>query len=586
MAMLISKFHKLIQSKLLWATFLVIVVFTFVIWGTQVPTQSDNAAASSPGSLNGEPVPPARFREAYFNTYLTVVMAVARPINITPAIDEQLRKAAWQRLAALDEAGRLGLSATDDEVAAAIQQHEGFSTEGQFNKAAYKAFVQNFLARMGFTERQFEEHVRQEIVMQKARILVDRMTLVTPLELRRAFSSVSDRFRVDYVALGRDLVEAGVKVTREEARAYFDKNPAEFTVPEKVKVKYVRFAAAPFIPKVKVTEEDAQLYYDEHLSEFEREDAESTNETEVTDAGDTNALLSAENKYKPFDEVKQEISNRLISQAALDQASELAMNFVVELTPDRDGVAPSFEEAAARTQLEVLKAGPFARGDEVEGVDAGPAFNRAAFELSDGTESYFSNPVQGEEAVYVVALEERIAERVPTFEEVEAEVMPVAREQALADALTRKAQEVRDAADKALKEGRTFADAVAALGLKMETTKEFSSSTGLQDDDLGEVLLRGVLTRNTGELTDLLPTEDGILLGHVAARIPGDATTYDSLKQQLVSTIRRQYGRINFDGWQDYLLQQARFEERTQAPVEDDLAPEEEESAPAADDAS
>jgi len=284
MAMLISKFHKLIQSKLLWATFLVIVVFTFVIWGTQVPTQTDNASASSPGSLNGEPVPAARFREAYFNTYLTVVMAVARPINITPAIDEQLRKAAWQRLAALDEAGRLGLSATDDEVAAAIQQHEGFSTEGQFNKAAYKAFVQNFLARMGFTERQFEEHVRQEIVMQKARILVDRMTLVTPLELRRAFSSVSDRFRVDYVALGRDLVEGAVKVTREEARAYFDKNPAEFTIPEQVKVKYVRFAAAPFIPKVKVTEEDAQLYYDEHLSEFEREEAESTNETEVTEA--------------------------------------------------------------------------------------------------------------------------------------------------------------------------------------------------------------------------------------------------------------------------------------------------------------
>lgn len=585
MAMLISKFHKLIQSKLLWATFLVIVIFTFVIWGTQVPDSSDRSEASSPGTLNGEPVTSARFREAYFNTYLTVVMAMAQPINITPRIDEQLRKAAWQRIAALDEAARMGLNATDDEVAAAIQQHEGFSTDGQFNKAAYKMFVQNFLARMGFTERQFEEHVRQEIVMQKARMLVDRMTLVTPLELRRAFSSVSDRFKVDYVVLGRELVEKNVEVSREEARAFFDKDPAAFTIPEKVKVKYVRFAAAPMIPKVSVTEEDAQLYYDEHLSEFEIEDAETN---EVAEAVDTNALESAESRYKPFEDVKQEISNKLIKEAALERASEQAMNFVVELTPDRDGSAPGFDEAAGKSGFEVLKAGPFSLRDDVKDVDAGPAFNRAAFELSEGSEAYFSNPVRGEDAVYVLALEERIAERIPTFEEVEDEVTPLAREQEMADALTAKAQAVRDAADKAIQAGGSFADAVKAFGLKPEETKEFSSTSGLQDDTYGEILLRGVLTRNAGELTDLLPAENAILLGHVAARIPADATTFDSLKLQLVGTIRRQYGRLNFDGWQDYLLQQGGFQERqnVSAAEDADLAPEESEPTDSDDEAS
>lgn len=570
MAMLISKFHRLIQSKLVWATFLVIVVFTFVIWGTQVPSSKDRNNASSPGTMRGEAVPAARFREAYFNTYLTVVMAMAQPINITPRIDEQLRKAAWQRLAALDEAARLGMTASDDEVAAAIQQHEGFSTEGQFNKAAYKGFVQNFLARMGFTERQFEEHVRQEIVMQKARIMVDRMTLVTPLELRRAFSSVSDRFRVEYVALKPGLVEPDVKVTTDEARAFFDKDPAAFTIPEKVKVKYVRFPAAPFIPKVKVTEEDVQLYYDEHLSEFEKDDA-STNEV-AEKAEDTNALLSAETKYKPFEEVKQDISNQLIADAALEQASEQAMNFVVALTPDRDGVAPAFAEVAAKEEVDIKTAGPFAVTDDVEEVDAGTAFNKAAFELTEGAEGYFSNPVRGKDAVYVLALEERTAERVPTFEEAREQVLPAAREQALADALTRKAQQVRDAADKALQEGRSFADAVAAFGLKPEETKEFSSTTGLQDNDHGDVLLRGVLTRNAGELSELLPAKDAILLAFVAARTPADVTTYESLKQQLVSTIRRQYGRLNFDGWQDYLLKEADFHERAkETPPDEDV---------------
>ena len=56
MAMLISKFHRLIQSKLVWAVILVIIVFSFVIWGTQMPTKSDRDQASSPGTLKGEAV--------------------------------------------------------------------------------------------------------------------------------------------------------------------------------------------------------------------------------------------------------------------------------------------------------------------------------------------------------------------------------------------------------------------------------------------------------------------------------------------------------------------------------------------------
>ena len=39
MAMMISKFHRLIQSRLLWGAFLVIIVFSFVIWGMVWPSQ-------------------------------------------------------------------------------------------------------------------------------------------------------------------------------------------------------------------------------------------------------------------------------------------------------------------------------------------------------------------------------------------------------------------------------------------------------------------------------------------------------------------------------------------------------------------
>jgi hypothetical protein len=578
MAMLISKFHRLIQSKLVWAVILVIIVFSFVIWGTQMPTKSDRDQASSPGTLKGEAVDAKVFRQMYFNTYLSVIMSVGRQINITPEIDVQLRKAAWQRLAALNQARDLGLSASDDEVAMAIQQYEAFQTEGQFNKAIYKSFAQQFLASLGFTERMFEEHVREEIVMQKTRMIVDRGTLVTPTELKRAFSSVTDKFKVDYVVIKPGLVTNEVKVGRDEARAYFDKDPAAFTLPEKVTVQVVRFNDAPFIPQVRVTEEDIRSYYDENIADFEVEDTNALAEAA------TNLLATVGKVTRPFDEVKQDIANQLIQKAAREKSADQAMNFVVALTPDRDGKAPSFEAVASNFNAKVSQLGPFGLEEELDGVDAGPAFNRAAFELTEGEDTHFSNPVDGEEGVYVLGLVSREAPRVPTFDEVEKDVTPKAYDQALADALSRKSAEVRDTVDKAMQNGQSFTEALIAFGLEPEKSLEFTSSTDMENTPYGEVLMRGVMLSNRGELSELLPARDAVLIAYTADRIAGDPASFGSIKGQLVNTIRRQYGRTTFDAWQEDLLKQANFQDRQAAPAEEDLPADE--AAPADDNAS
>ncbi len=130
MAMLITKFHRLIQSKILWLLFLVIIVFSFVIWGTQMPTTEDRAANDA-GKLNGEAIAFDQFQEARFHTYLSVVLMSGRQINITPEVDEQLTDMAWQRIASLQEAEKLGLTTSDEEVIKAIQSLEFLQSNGQ-----------------------------------------------------------------------------------------------------------------------------------------------------------------------------------------------------------------------------------------------------------------------------------------------------------------------------------------------------------------------------------------------------------------------------------------------------------------------
>ena len=89
MAMLISKFHRLIQSRLLWGAFLVVIVFSFVIWGTKMPGAARQEREDrAEGMLDGKPVTPEEFRKAYFNSRL----AIGLMLNRMPPPSAELEK--------------------------------------------------------------------------------------------------------------------------------------------------------------------------------------------------------------------------------------------------------------------------------------------------------------------------------------------------------------------------------------------------------------------------------------------------------------------------------------------------------------
>ncbi|HPT17026.1 MAG TPA: hypothetical protein PK388_07065, partial [Kiritimatiellia bacterium] len=88
MAMMISKFHKLIQSRLLWGAFLIIIVFSFVVWGMVWPSDVEKAErANAAGTLDGQPVSQGEYRSAYLSTYLARALALGREVQSTPATD-------------------------------------------------------------------------------------------------------------------------------------------------------------------------------------------------------------------------------------------------------------------------------------------------------------------------------------------------------------------------------------------------------------------------------------------------------------------------------------------------------------------
>ncbi|HBA85837.1 MAG TPA: hypothetical protein DCZ95_17275 [Verrucomicrobia bacterium] len=572
MAMLISKFHRLIQSRLLWGVFLVIIVFSFVIWGVQWPSESNRAEeANSAGKLNGKHVSQEEFRQAYFNVYMSVMLMVGRQVNINERMDLELRASAWGRLAALREARKMGVTASDQEVIAAIQNNPGFMTEGRFNSNQYQGFVQNVLAGMGFSEPQFEDHVREEIILQKLRHVIQQNVMVSPAELKRTYDILTDVFTVDYVALSAADVEKEVKITAEDAHKLYLADPSAFQIPAQVAVNYVEFPVSQYLATNSVTEEEALDYYNEHIDEY----MTSTTNAPV----ETNNVASAQDSLAtPFEQVKTNIVEALQEEVARNKAAEAATDFVVSLAPDRDGNQTPFDDMAAKQNLTVKKAGPFSMTDEIPGIDAASEFNVAAFRLNKLPEEYFSDAVPGSNTVYVLSLEQKIEPRIPEFKEVETLALERAKENALNEALAKKAQQVREAAVKDLADGKTFAQAVKPFDLKPATFKEFSVTTGMKEtNEFSNVIVRGVISKSQGELSELLSTPEAVVLAYVAKRTPSEASSFAALRPQISESIKRQRGQTLFEEWKTHLLKAAGFEDRLAAKAGSEEEPIDEE---------
>ena len=571
MAMLISKFHRLIQSRLLWGTFLVMIVFSFVIWGTVMPGASRKAQlANGPGELDGKPVPPEEFQQAYIHSRLGVSLLTGRPLMATPAVDKELRQATWRRIASLHQASAMGLKASDFEVLAAIQQQPMFQADGKFSQAQYEAFVQRVLGNLGVVEAQFEDYLREELVLQKLRGAVSQSLLIPPADLRRSLSVVGDQFILDYAVIAPASVTGAVQVAPQDVRAYFANHTNDFVVPEKVIVQVVEFPVSNYLAQARATEQEAMDYYNEHMDRFSK-----AVETNAPAVGTNPPTRVRQTVTQPFGEVKSNIVEQLKIAAARSQAADAAAEFVTGLVPDRKGQALTFAQAAAKAKLAIRKVGPFAKDEPVPGISAGLAFNQAAFSRREAADERFSDPISGRDGSYVLQLEQRLPARVPAFEEVAVRATDAARAAAIRAALEQKAKVARAAAVKAAAGGASLAQAVQPLGLTTLTLTGTYAQVGASTNAYLETLLQGVLMHNPGEVADVIPADDGsLLVARVVQRQAGDAATLAALAPQIMATLTRQRSRALNAAYEDYLLQQARFRDRhaAAAPTADEDA--------------
>ncbi|NVM20160.1 MAG: SurA N-terminal domain-containing protein [Desulfobacterales bacterium] len=163
----------------------------------------------------------------------------------------------------LQEASRLKLRVTKEELAGAIRQVPAFQTNGQFDPKQY----QRVLARNRMNPEMYEEGKKEELLLERLQGLVLGGVKVSDSEALENFKWLEERVSLDYVAFAPSSYE-DVKVTQEEIKSYFSGHKNSYKTPPRVKIQYLRFGFKEFESQAEVSEEEITRHFEVNRKDY------------------------------------------------------------------------------------------------------------------------------------------------------------------------------------------------------------------------------------------------------------------------------------------------------------------------------
>jgi peptidyl-prolyl cis-trans isomerase D len=157
------------------------------------------------------------------------------------------------------EAERLGLTASDAEVADAIRKS---LKREDGTVATQEEYEENAAAQAGSIAAH-EQEIRDGISGNKLRAFITSGVTVSEEEVLNDFQRKNTKFDLNYVAISASELAKKITPTDDELRDYFEKNKASYyiSVPQK-KIKYIFVNTEKIGQKLAITDADIQAEYD------------------------------------------------------------------------------------------------------------------------------------------------------------------------------------------------------------------------------------------------------------------------------------------------------------------------------------
>ena len=221
---------------------------------------------------SGDPISQARVEEITENQLRQRDPQYAGNPMIVQMFEQQVGQQLVQAQVLLEEAHKLGIYATDNDVRHYLRTGptaEVLYPNGTFiGEAAYKQLIDD---RLHESVTEFEQEIKDQITIQRLQAFITAGVTVSDQEVRDAYLKQNIKIKFDYAVISADDLRKTINPSDSDLEAFFKANAARYAqaVPEERKITYFAFTPSQIPGGVPPPSQQAvQQYYNEHVADY------------------------------------------------------------------------------------------------------------------------------------------------------------------------------------------------------------------------------------------------------------------------------------------------------------------------------
>lgn len=484
------------RGWLKWSLAIVVVSFILLYIPSFMRDSAQGAANNAVvAEVEGREVTAAQFRrvyqqqmQAYRSSYGgNIDERLMKQLGVDQRIVQQL----IEEEAALAEAGRLGIRASDAEVRERILSLPAFQENGQFiGDTRYRQLLR--MQNPPMRPDEFESQVRRGIVVEKLQAALTGWQTIGDAEVAKEFARRNEKVKLAVLSFPADKFREGITPSDAEIAKYFEDHKETFRVPEKRKIRFLTVDQESFRAKETVSGQQIERHYNENIQQY------STPEQVRA----SHILLKTDGKDDAA--VKKQAGEILAKAKGGADFAELAKKY-----------SQDESNAAKGGDLDY-----FGRGQMV------PEFDAAAFSMQPGQ---ISDLVKTQYGYHIIKMVDKKAATQRPLSEVRAQIEDQLKwEQAQAQA-----QKTADDIAKDLKKPADF-DAVARRhGLQVTESGFFQQDEPIAGIGMAPSVAQQAFTMQVGDVSDAIRTQQGFAFITVLARQDPYVPKVDEVKNKV-----------------------------------------------------
>ncbi len=407
--------------------------------------------------------------------------------------DDQSLSFAWNLLLLRDEAKRLQVVPTADQIRSSEKALSQFQTNNQFDPAKYQQFIDAMLKPNGLTAADLDDVVADNLRYAEVSQLVKGSSPLPEAMLKQQYEQLNQKMSLAVIRFKRADFESSIQISDAELQKYYDQHKDSILSPEKRKIELVSFL---------LTDDQKKL----------------TDEQKIA-------------AKKPLAEQADSFA-----QAALQNPS-------------------TFEQTAKQKGLQMIQTDPFTLEQPDKALPLDPPLAHQAFNLAK--DNPISDVVEGTDGFYVMKLTDIEGSRPLTLAEAKDQIIAAIKEEKAQAAIQAKAKEVKEKIEADMKKGISFVQAAENAGYKPETPEPFALINPGNNVELARFIAMNGVELNTNETSKLLQDQSSALIIHMIGIEAVDEQKYQEFKKAEYAQQNSHYQKLAIREWLRVELQRA-----------------------------